>query len=335
MSHGDGALPPISNPERVFHYWDGFDGQAIPDRYDVVSAGEPGVVATTLENGRIRIRGDATRSTSYSASGLWFNARMPPLLPASGRYIIESDVALQHAGTGYRVAAGSDQGTAVLQAFPGQPLEIGSFDGGGQWTALAGSTLPRSGWTGTIGVATNPATPLGWFENGRLAAIGPQGAKASGLWGLLLEPGNVAELSVDNLRVRDFVYPEPAASIGAESVTPGRPAPRVAAGDLLLQNVVWISPNELRASYPGGPVPATAEIRVQNGDGEIAGAVVPVAVVPAAQPAALVSEGGVAAVATAGGRGCHTGGPGAALPWIAVVLGLLRRGQSRRPAAAT
>lgn len=265
VRYGTGA-PGASDGRRTFAFFDDFSDGVLDPSYWSAQTGAWFSVAEA--GGALKLSGATSAATIYEQFFVYL--RMSNVFaPAS--FAIDSLLSMVPPSTaaGFKLAAGSDD--LRLFGLTGNVKNLGYWQSGAGWIDLGDSTINAANFTDKkISLAvtgpTNSRT-LRWFENGDAATVraARSGLDSPALGTFAFGPDAVAAFDVrfDDVRVRNYAYPEPTASLGAETASPAR----VSFGGQTCTNVVVLDSATLTCTLPAHPA-GKVDVMVTNPDGQ-------------------------------------------------------------------
>jgi len=220
----------------------------------------------TETGGNLRLSGAADESAEYSTASFGLNT-YSLVLPDS--FAVDSELSLVQSPTIFKVYAGSDD-LGLYGGGNGDYKNIGFWQAGIGWTKLGQSTintglLNRQKLSVTYTGPTDSRT-VRWMENGNLEDVRAVRIVSSPAFGYFsYGPDTVASFDVhfDNIRIRNYTFPEPMVSVGTE-ITSGA---RVSMDDQPCDNVMVLNGGNLTCTIPPHPV-GTAEVTITNPNGQ-------------------------------------------------------------------
>lgn len=266
VNYGHQQRPNTTNPGSVFVFFDDFADGVVSPRWQL---GQGSWYSVQETGGVMRIQGTTTAGNQYQSVGF---ALKTSELNLPTQFAIESTLAVSSGPATFKAFVGSWD-LALYGGGNNKP--IGHYSGG--WQQMGSSTMGAAlpvqtqvmvAYTGGPGAYT-----VRWFENGNLIDVRATRAVSSlGAGGFQVSPDGVANFSAafDNVRVRPYVYPEPAATVGAEQAVGIRV--EVCAGGTCkpCPNVVVQNAGSLTCTVPSFPEGTVAEVRIYNPDGSTA-----------------------------------------------------------------
>jgi len=216
--------------------------------------------------GNLRISGATNNSTKYLTAGFGLKT-YNLILPDS--FAIDSELTPVQSPATFKVNAGSE----VLGLYGGgnnTPKNVGFWQTGSGWTKVGQSTIHTALLNRQkLSIAyTGPASSrtARWMENGDLADVRAIRTVPSPSFGSFsYGPDSVASFDVhfDNIRIRNYTFPEPTTAVGSETAT----GARVSLDGQPCVNVVVLNGGSLTCNTPAHPV-GTADVTITNPDGQ-------------------------------------------------------------------
>jgi hypothetical protein len=216
LAYGDSALSSTSSGAATFFFFDDFnDGAASPYVY---WDNTPGITIQE-SSGALRVIGTTTTANQYDSWGFFLRTW---LFPFPANWAIDSELTVATGPLSFKAVMGNWDMSVYDNT---TPKKIGYYSG--DWVQLGTSVIS----TGTpnrhrlsLGVfgPNKTGKTLYWFENGAFTT--PRASRVlSGepSWGGFRYGPNAAGQTFDgrfdNVRVRNFAYPEPQVTTGAEA----------------------------------------------------------------------------------------------------------------------
>jgi hypothetical protein len=217
LTYGDNALTSASNGTATFFFFDDFaNGTASEFIYwDAPPAG----VTIQETGGAVRVNGTTNSGNQYNS---WGPQLRPWLFQYSANFAVDSELTVASGPNNFKATMGNwDMGIY----HNGFPKRLGYYSG--SWIQLGTSTISTATFTrqkisiGHFGPNATGKTVY-WYENGNTAtARATRTTSGTPNWGgFRYGPDTVASFDArfDNIRVRNFVYPEPQTTTGTETV---------------------------------------------------------------------------------------------------------------------
>jgi hypothetical protein len=263
LTYGNIGLPPGSSGKQTFAFFDDFDDGVIDPVWTTYSSSFYSVVEA---NGQMIIAGQTNAAHQNDSGTFRLNTWE---IDTPGTFALDAEMSV--------IA-----GPANFTAAPGTMLKLYGAPGGnppgknigywtGAWNPVGKSTIGTGVFAGrkfSIGYAGAAASrTIRWFENGDLTnprATFVDNSQAS-FGGFSYSPNAITSFDArfDNVRVRNFVYPEPAASVGAESPT----GLRVTFAGAPCGNATPLDPTRLTCSIPPHAA-AVVDVGLTNPDAQ-------------------------------------------------------------------
>ena len=174
-------------------------------------------------NGEMVLLGAATSADRYEGAIFYLNNW---LIPYPQNFAIDSELSVIRGTNNFKASLGTPSDVLAVQGEPiGNPSgkTIGYFDGS-NWVPVGKSTVSRAAFSDhKFSVAfSGPASSrtIRWMEGGDLGRVlatrAGQDNPVAGLF--MYSPDSVASFDArfDNIRVRNYVYPEPEVTLGTE-----------------------------------------------------------------------------------------------------------------------
>lgn len=268
LTYGNSLLPPASNGAETFIFFDDFEDGVIGPGWDVPN--DVSGVTFTETSGTMRIAGRPNESNDNVLFSFAL-ARGAIIYPPSFAIDSELSVVAPSSSEDFKANVGGFEETLTLFGEPsGNPAgkKIGYYTGG--WQTLGTSSVNAPTFTkqkfslGFTGDERNRT--VRWMENGDLATprATRSGLDSPGFGYFGYGPDRVADFEArfDNVRVRNYTFPEPVATVGPE--TPS--GLRVTFGGKPCTAVEVIDTTTLTCLTPANPE-GTVDVTVTNPDG--------------------------------------------------------------------
>ncbi len=265
MTYGTPGRASASDGRRAFVFFDDFnDGVVDLSAWSIGSM--PG--ATISESAcTMRVFGKTSADNRYETWGFDLNIYRI-LFPASFAVDTVLSVVPPSTSTSFKAAIGSGD----LSLFGGGVFkDIGFWQSGVGWTNLGKSTLHTATFTGQkLSIAyTGPTSnrTVHWFENGDLTTsrAARSGVNTSSIGFFYYGPDAVASFDArfDNVRIRNYTYPEPTITLGAEVAS----GARVTLDGRPCASVSVVNGTKLTCAIPAHPA-GVVEVAITNPDGQ-------------------------------------------------------------------
>jgi hypothetical protein len=212
MLYGNAALSSGSDGRLTFPFFEDFDDGQVDQNVLLM----PNATLTVTETGgTMRIAGTTNDATALNTAGF----RIKPTVARPASFVVESEfsVVKQSAGSKAKGTIGGD--TGVIGFYTDQnDRKIGYYDGS-RFVSVGDSELDALTFDPQkVSVVYTAAGQVSYYENGRLK--GTRSGLNAPAWGDFRYGPNVAgksiDVRVDNVRIRQYVAPEPLVSLGAE-----------------------------------------------------------------------------------------------------------------------
>ena len=220
LTYGNLGLTSASDGRKTFAFFDDFEDGVISPYWRI---GTGSFYTVTETGGKMVISGTTDVANQYNSGSFYLNNYMLTY-PAS--FAIDSEMSVMAGSLNFKSSLGANDGVLGLWGSPsGSPLgkNIGYYSSG--WQSVGRSTINTATFVNrkfSVGVTGDTASrTVYWMENGDLAnprAI-RTGVSNPGVGFFTYGPDSVASFDVrfDNVRIRNFVFPEPVTALGAES----------------------------------------------------------------------------------------------------------------------
>ena len=267
MNYGVPARTSASNGRRTFALFDDFNDGVISRPWNL---GKDGFYTVSERNGKMVIAGTTTSANSSQSAYFNFNDWMVAM-PAS--FAIDSVMSVVAGTNQFKASAGGLEAVMALQGAPNNnPPRFGKniayYSNGWQVVGksnIGTATFANRKFSISYAGPANSRT-VRWMENGALnAVLATRTGMNNPAFGFFrYSPDGQAsfEVQFDNIRVRNYAYPEPVASVGAEGYT----AARVTVGGQVCGSMVVNSPNVLSCLTPAH-APGAVDVVITNPDG--------------------------------------------------------------------
>jgi hypothetical protein len=260
-TYGDHSLPSASNGAATFLFFDDFEDGQVDSNWTTDAMTN---VTVREVDGQMQIAGLLAEADKYRLSSFALNPYYVSFPPA---FAIDSTWAIltQSLDLGPRAILGSDD--SVLVWFSAAPRDqVVGYWKNGQLTRAGDSALDAPTFSAqhiSVGYAANDV--VYYFENDQLRAS--RGGLVQPRKGTFSYAPNVAQpfdVRFDNVRIRNFMYPQPTVSIGAETLV--SQGPRVLLGDTPCVGLVAVDATTLTCITPPR-APGPVDVVVLNPDG--------------------------------------------------------------------
>jgi hypothetical protein len=261
VTYGHSSLSPASDGRATFLFFDDFEDGLVDDVYWQLT--DEAWYTIEESGGAMRIYGATDVNTRYTPADFYLQTWR---LPQPRAFAIDAELSSSASSPVFKATLGSND-LALYDGGGGAYKKIGYYDG--DWQQVGSSTISATllsrqrfsvGYSGGEGNWT-----VRWLENGDLADVRAERAVSSASYGgFSYSPDTIAPFDVqfDNVRLRNYHYPEPTASPGAE-----RPVGLAVTFDgLACADVAVQNPGQatcLTPPHPLGPV----DVVVINPDG--------------------------------------------------------------------
>jgi hypothetical protein len=257
MTYGNAALTSASNPKGTFVYFPDLSSATVDP---VLQLNGASGISVTQTGGQIRVTGTTTPSNQYNSYGFVIQTWM---LNMPQSFAIDANLSVISGTNTFKGAMGQEN----LYFFDGiAPKKIGYWNGS-SWTQLGTSTVNSATFNNkklSVGVMKNASDyTLRWTENGNTTVLASRTVASAGAGSYNYGPDTVASFDArfSNVRIRNYVYPEPTTSVGAETVQ----ASQFTIGGIACQNVIVTSYTTATCTTPPHPV-GRVNIAVTNPD---------------------------------------------------------------------
>ncbi len=217
MTYGNHALTGAGNVLDVFPlFYDDFSDGVISKWW---SAGDNGSVTVREVDGQMQIAGVTDDGNKYHPIGFRLKTE---LLTFPSAYAIDADfsVITQQGSTSFKASVGGQNGTICLYT-SGDDRRVGYYDSGWQDlgdSALDALTFSRKSVSTGYAAQGDSTVTVYHLENGDVKAQ-RSGLSDFGRGSFDYSPGAAGaffDVRFDDVRIRNFAYPEPTVSLGAE-----------------------------------------------------------------------------------------------------------------------
>jgi hypothetical protein len=266
-TYGNSTLTSASSGAKTFTFFDDFDDNRPSGSLDL--GGSAGVTVAETD-GQLRISGTTVEANQYESVGFSINTSLVTLPPS---FAIDSSLsAIAQPGDSHpKIGIGAaDEIMMVFADYAdGGNRKVGYW-GGTSWVALGDSLLDAPTFANQkLSYTTASDGTARYFENGELRAQRPDVTNPN--VGYFAYSPNAAgksfDVRFDNLRVRNFVYPEPQATLGAEQAPTASGDLTVTIGGKPCLNVIVARATSLTCITPPS-APGAADVVVSNPDGQ-------------------------------------------------------------------
>jgi hypothetical protein len=267
MTYGWPGRASGSDGRRTFAFFDDFDDGVLNTNYWWVDSGAGYSVAEDL--GVMRVAGTTTTNNQNGTFGFGFKSDNP-VFPASFAIDAELTIVPPSSSATFKAGIGSTD-LSLYGGGSGAFKDIGFWQSGLGWTSFGKSTINTALLDKKkLGVAyTGPADnrTVRWIEDGNLTTprATRTGVSSPSVGYFYYSPDDVAgfDARFDNIRLRNYTYPEPAATVGAETVS----GVRVTLGGQPCVNISAASGAALTCTTPAHPAGAV-NVVITNPDGQ-------------------------------------------------------------------
>jgi hypothetical protein len=265
LSYGMPNFTSASDGQGTFVFFDGFNDGVIDLAHWWID-NNSGWFTVEETGGAMRIFGMAD-SNHWNLSvgfGLITDTITMPI-----SFAIDSDLSTVQSPANFKATIGS-QDLMLYGGGNGDYKNIGFWESGIGWTKLGQSTINTGIFTWKkFGVTYNRQSTdftVSWFENGSLTDILASRTVPNPLYGIFrYSPDTIASFDVqfDNIRIRNFTFPEPTVSVGVESPA----GVRVNLDDRPCVNIIVLRGNNLTCIIPDHPQ-GIVDVNIANPDGQ-------------------------------------------------------------------
>jgi hypothetical protein len=267
LTYGWPGRTSASDGRRAFTFFDDFEDAALDTNSWWVENIAGYTVTETL--GVLRVSGATTAGNPYVSIGFGLNT-YNLVFPASFAIDAELSVVPPSTSAAFKAGIGSED-LALYGGGNGTFKNIGFWQSGAGWTGFGTSTINTALLDGKkLSVAyAGPADDrtIRWLENGDRATARATrtGVSTSSIGYFFYGPDAVANFDArfDNVRIRNYAYPEPTASVGAETMS----GARVTFGGRPCINISVTSGATLFCNTPAHPAGAV-DVVITNPDGQ-------------------------------------------------------------------
>ncbi len=213
MNYGNAALTSASSPTNTFVYFPDLNSGTVDP---VLQFNPSGGISVTQTGGQIRVNGTTTPGNQYSTFGFVIKTW---LLTMPQSFAIDASLSVV-SGTNTMKGAMGQEDLYIFDAIA--PKKIGYW-GGSSWVQVGSSTINSANFTGkkiSVGAMKNASNyTLRWTENGNSTVLASRTVVAPGAGSYNIGPDTVASFDARfyNVRIRNYIYPEPTASVGTET----------------------------------------------------------------------------------------------------------------------
>jgi hypothetical protein len=269
LTYGNSSLTSASSGAATFAFFDDFEDGAPSANLDL--GGVPGVTVAET-GGQMRIAGAPTEANQYDSVGFSINTSLVTLPPS---FAIDSSLsAVEQPGDSFpKIGFGAADEIMMIFAdyTSGGDRKVGYW-GGTSWVAVGDSLLEAPTFANQrLSYASTADGTSYYFENGSLQAQ-RSGITNPNVGYFAYSPnaaGKSFDVRFDNLRVRNFVYPEPQTSLGAEQPPASSGSLSVMIGGVPCPNIIVARATSLTCVTPPHQ-PGPADVVVTNPDGQAA-----------------------------------------------------------------
>lgn len=261
LTYSVNQLSNRTSTSRTFPYFDTFNDGVLSTTWTLRNSSTFSVTET---GSTIRIAGTADASTQNSTVG--FTADRRALGSPQSNFAIDASIQIVASPPNnlHKInVGGADSLNFIFTAGPGD-RRVGFWNGQQRVqngdSILDGDTFAPQ----TVSFAFTPDGSIRYYENLLLRAI-RTGFTTTPEWGRFdYRPGKPGSIDVrfDNIRIRQFVFPEPTATLGSEQYQ----GIRVTVGGLTCTDIVVTSSTSLNCLTPAHPA-GPADVVITNPDG--------------------------------------------------------------------
>ena len=265
MTYGNPALSSASSGAQTFVFFDDFEDGVLDA--DIWRGESSGAVMVSESGGALRIAGQTDDGDKYAAFGAYLEETT---FAYPDSFAIDARLSVLSGPAGFKANVGAADSVLALQGAPGgSPLgkAIAYYAGGWQAVGSSGvgtATFDRVSFSvGYTGAEANRT--VRWMEDGGAVRATRSGIAYPERGYFNYGPDSVSSFDAcfDDVRVRAFVFPEPAVALGAESA----PGVTVTFGGTACRNIVVEGPARLTCTVPAHPE-GSVDVVVRNPGGE-------------------------------------------------------------------
>lgn len=212
MTYGNPSLTSASSGSETFVYFPDLSSGTVDPALALDTASG---ISVTQTGGQLRVTGSTNSGNQYGQWGFRVQTWKVAALPVN--YAVDATLSVVSGPASFKGAAG----TYDLSFFGGTlPKKIGYYNSG--WIQLGTSTVNSALFNnqklsaGTIKNASDYT--VRWFENGAPGVLASRTVASTNMGAFNYGPDTIASFDARyaNVRIRQFAFPEPTVSVGAE-----------------------------------------------------------------------------------------------------------------------